>query len=197
MVEEFKSQHDLLTNKGLKIIANLKKEVAEAQENVKKAERELAEVPKEDASENAQLQTARENQARANHVLFMLQKRLQAFEDCIVGYTYHGEITLGSTVQLEVLKIDGKEPEPKLFKEKDTMSDVESSEGNKETSSKEAARTNKYIIKLVNHDASDASNGFVSIDSLVGRALLGKVAGEIVSVTAPRGVIQYKIERMY
>ena len=154
-----------LPTKDLKSLTTLRKTA-----NVKKAEKELAECPKEDASENAQLQTARENLARANHVLFMLQKRLQAFEACVVGYTYRGVITLGSTVELNLLSVDNNPPnfEP-----------------------------HRFIAKVVNHDASDARNGFISCDSQCGLALLGKVAGDVINVTAPKGVLQYKIERMY
>lgn len=46
---------------------------------------------------------------------------------------------------------------------------------------------------LVGEEESDASAGVISVTSPVGRALLGRVAGDVVEVRAPRGLIEYEI----
>ncbi|MDD5085072.1 MAG: transcription elongation factor GreA [Candidatus Omnitrophica bacterium] len=57
-----------------------------------------------------------------------------------------------------------------------------------------AARTVSYV--LVSKEEADLAKGKISIDSPVGRALLGKKVGEVVAVTLPRGTIQYKITKI-
>ncbi|MCC6628146.1 MAG: transcription elongation factor GreA [Chloroflexi bacterium] len=46
---------------------------------------------------------------------------------------------------------------------------------------------------LVSSAEAKASQGKISDDSLVGRALLGKKAGDQVTVQAPKGAIKYKV----
>lgn len=47
--------------------------------------------------------------------------------------------------------------------------------------------------RLVGPDEFDAQKGWLSIDSPVGRALIGKVSGERVSVERPRGPATYTV----
>ena len=93
------------------VLMSLKEQITVAMDALKKANKEYEECPKEDASENAQLMTARENQARANHTLFMLQKRYEAFEQSLTNYTPIGIVTLGSIVELLLESIDGEQPD--------------------------------------------------------------------------------------
>jgi len=49
----------------------------------------------------------------------------------------------------------------------------------------------EYI--LVSQDEADATKGFISIVSPVGKALLGREAGDIAEVNVPAGLLKYKI----
>lgn len=50
--------------------------------------------------------------------------------------------------------------------------------------------------RLVGSDETDASHGFISVDSPVARALLGKKAGDVVAVTLPKGKTELEIVRI-
>src|ERR1700682_2293533 len=51
--------------------------------------------------------------------------------------------------------------------------------------------------RLVTPDQADPTHGAVSVESPLGRALLGKSAGEEVTVERPRGPLDYTIEGVY
>lgn len=169
MSDNFQQKVVDIERRGLVKIEEIKHELEDAMDALKKANKELEECPKEDASENAPLQTARENQARANHTLFALQKRLNAFEQSLTNYTPIGVITMGSTVQIVLETIDGSTPEEDV----------------------------SLVLRLVHHDASDVASGYMSISSRVGAAIMGHVEGDSVTISAPRGTLCYKIERVY
>jgi len=46
---------------------------------------------------------------------------------------------------------------------------------------------------LVSQDEADATKGFISIVSPVGKALLGREVGDIAEVNVPAGILKYKI----
>jgi transcription elongation GreA/GreB family factor len=48
--------------------------------------------------------------------------------------------------------------------------------------------------RLVTPDEADPTHGSVSVDSPLGRALLGKSAGDGVTVERPRGSVDYTVE---
>ena len=47
--------------------------------------------------------------------------------------------------------------------------------------------------KIVGSQEADPMNGVISEDSPFGKALLGKVAGDDVTVDAPAGAVEYKV----
>ncbi|HEY4731417.1 MAG TPA: GreA/GreB family elongation factor [Myxococcales bacterium] len=51
--------------------------------------------------------------------------------------------------------------------------------------------------RLVTPDQADPTHGAVSVESPLGMALLGKSAGEEVTVERPRGPLEYTIEGVY
>ena len=51
--------------------------------------------------------------------------------------------------------------------------------------------------RLVTPDEADPSHGAVSVESPLGRALLGKSAGDEVTVERPRGTVEYTIESVW
>lgn len=186
MTESFEQTAKALEDKGLLLIEDIKIKLREAMDALAIANKELEECPKEDARENAQLQTAREKQARANHECFMQQKRLDAFESSLTNYEPIGVITMGTTVQITLVSIDGNSPDASVIASMQPP-DVVSDETTK------AERT----LRMVHHDASDIASGFMSIDSRLGAAIIGHVEGDEITINAPRGTLCYKIERIY
>jgi transcription elongation factor GreB len=52
------------------------------------------------------------------------------------------------------------------------------------------------MYRLVGPDEADAKRGLVSVDSPLGRALLGRSSGDTVSVTTPRGSRELTVQRI-
>ncbi len=51
----------------------------------------------------------------------------------------------------------------------------------------------RVTYQLVGPDETDLKTGKISVDSPVGRALLGKKAGEVVTVNRPRGEVEFAL----
>ncbi len=52
---------------------------------------------------------------------------------------------------------------------------------------------NEYLFMLVSTEEADAKSGKISISSPVGRALIGKEVGDVVSIKVPARTIEYEI----
>jgi hypothetical protein len=61
--------------------------------------------------------------------------------------------------------------------------------------SDEEGRETEY--RLVTPDEADPPNGSVSVESPLGRALLGKSTGDEVTVERPRGPVEYTVEAVW
>src|SRR5271168_2585396 len=57
----------------------------------------------------------------------------------------------------------------------------------------DVAKDSKIEYKLVTVEEADAAKGLISTTSPIGRALLGKKAGDEVQVTTPAGVKEYEV----
>jgi transcription elongation factor GreB len=57
----------------------------------------------------------------------------------------------------------------------------------------EDAEGQRVRYRVVGPDESDPPNGLISMDSPVGRGLLGKVVGDELTVRRPRGDIEYEV----
>ena len=55
------------------------------------------------------------------------------------------------------------------------------------------ATDDEVTYKIVGEDEADIKAGMVSVGSPVARALIGKESGDVVSVKAPGGEIEYEI----
>jgi transcription elongation factor GreA len=51
----------------------------------------------------------------------------------------------------------------------------------------------KLVYQLVGDDEADIKNGLLSVSSPIARALIGKIEGDVVDVTAPGGTKRYEI----
>jgi transcription elongation factor GreA len=54
----------------------------------------------------------------------------------------------------------------------------------------------EYVYTLVSSEETDFATGKISVDSLVGKGLLGHKVNEAVEVTVPAGKIKYKITKI-
>jgi transcription elongation factor GreA len=51
----------------------------------------------------------------------------------------------------------------------------------------------EVVYKLVAQSEADLSTGKISVDSPIGRGLLGKKVGEIAEIQVPNGVMKFEI----
>jgi transcription elongation factor GreA len=58
------------------------------------------------------------------------------------------------------------------------------------------AKSTKIEYKLVTVEEADATQGLISTTSPIGRALLGKKAGDEVQVTTPAGIKEYEVVKL-
>jgi transcription elongation factor GreA len=54
----------------------------------------------------------------------------------------------------------------------------------------------KVIFTLVMPEEADASKGLISTSSPIGRAIVGKTAGDEITVTTPNGIRQFEITKL-
>jgi transcription elongation factor GreA len=53
-----------------------------------------------------------------------------------------------------------------------------------------------FTYQLVSETEADLKSGKISVTSPIGRGLLGKVIGDVAEITAPAGVLKFKIEEI-
>lgn len=123
-----------------------------------------------DRSENADFQIAKDSRDIKVALSNLHMQRIESMSSEVGNYAPTGFITLGSTVELNLMSVNGQTPH---------------------------IAERLFVFKLVQHHTSNALKKLVAIDSKVGAALLGRAAGEIVDVEAPMGRLTYKIERIY
>ncbi|MCM1218890.1 MAG: GreA/GreB family elongation factor [Lachnospiraceae bacterium] len=124
-----------------------------------------------DRSENASFQIAKDERDIKVSIRSRLQKRIATFEaETGDDYSPTGFATQGSTIELSVVSIENKPPV--------------------------GIKTN-FIVKLVHKDLGKADKGLVAVTSKVGAALLSHRVGDTIEVMVPKGLIRYKIERLY
>ena len=125
---------------------------------------------KTDLSENASAQLYKDQRDMKNHVANLLRNRLEDLEDYDTAYKSTGYVILGSTVEIQLLTINGVPP---------------------------TFTPNTFVINICKHAIGNAKLGFVAIDSEVGKKLLDHKVGDIVAVVTRKGELNYKIERIY
>ena len=154
-----------------KLIVDTKNDLSKIEDEIEELNVKLqGNDMKTDRSENADYQIASDSRAMKMAMRNLLLQRIESMSHEIGSYVHTGFIALGTTVELNVVTVDGKTPN---FK-----------------------KTN-FIFKLVQHNTSKALLNLVAIDSKVGAAILGRTAGDDVTVEAPGGLIKYRIERVY
>lgn len=138
-----------------------------------------------DRSENASFQIAKDERDMKVSISNIKLARIDSLQSELGSYTPTGFIAHGTTVELRV----------KSVKNYDSLDFLQSKPmpGNREVK----VPLDTIVFKLVRHNTSNAKRNLVSIDSIVGKAISGRAAGDTVTVTAPFGEVTYSIERIY
>lgn len=111
-----------------------------------------------DLSENAEYDTAKDEQSLLEAEIFEIETKIRNAKIIDESEIDTSKVSVGSYVKLL---------------------DIEMNE--------------EYEFKIVGSTESDPKNNLISNESPLGDAILGKKAGETVSVVAPAGILQYKI----
>ncbi len=109
-----------------------------------------------DLSENAEYHSAREEQAKLEERIAIIEYVLK--HSVVVEGSQDGTITIGSTVVV-----------------------------------KKMGEVNTRTFAIVGSEETDMLSGKISYKSPIGSALINKKKGDVISVTAPRGTIEYEI----
>lgn len=167
---ELKVISDIFDKVRAKAIEEKEAEHLSTLRTIDKIKKEIDELDKGDASENAPLQVARENLSRTINIAGTLLQQIEALKSNKRIYTPSGVITLGTTIELKVLAVNGEVPSlPK----------------------------NTFFFKLVDVGEGTPRSGLLAVETVSGNALLGRRAGDEVTVTTLLGNIKFKIERIY
>ena len=127
---------------------------------------------KTDRSENAVFQIAKDERDMKVGKQRSLQGKIDAYRQYTgeSDYVPTGVVKEGTTMEVTLLRIDNTPYS-----------------GNK----------SKLTVKLVPSGLSQSTVGLVEVTTAFGIGVLGRVAGDIVSITSRKGNIQFKIERIY
>ncbi len=109
-----------------------------------------------DLSENAEYHSAREEQAKLEERIAIIEYVLK--HSVVVEGSQDGTITIGSTVVV-----------------------------------KKMGEVNTRTFAIVGSEETDMLSGKISYKSPIGSALINKKKGDVISVTAPRGTVEYEI----
>lgn len=127
-----------------------------------------------DLKENADYQTAREQQAFIEGRILDLENKLSNSQIIDVSKIHNdGKIIFGVTVTLSVIQ--------------DQM----------EHKFKTDANINRIVkYQIVGDEEADLNEHKVSISSPLARGLIGKYEGDLVEIKAPSGIVSYEIEKV-
>ena len=184
---DLRSVSEELTRDIEKMIEDETAELEEITARIKELNYRLQNDPdlQTDRSENASFQIAKDERDVKVNISNIKMARIESLRSELGNYTSTGYIALGTTVELRIIAV--KNYDSLDFLKKKVM------QGNREVE----VLQDTAIFKLVRHNTSNAKRNLVAIDYIVGKALVGRTAGEVITVTTPLGEVTYKIERIY
>ena len=151
--------------------------ISKSEANIRIYTEELNAIDKGDASENAPLQIARDKLSTENNQLHKLYTQLEAIKQTLESnYVTTGYVHLGSIVSLHLYADDS-------LQVAEDMDDLHESD---------------FIFKVVMPDLGDYSNmNLLATNSVVGKAIMNRKAGEEVIVVSQSTKYKYRIEEVY
>ena len=142
-------------------------------EGFKRLEKELEELKKERPEVIQAIKEAREEGDLRENGGYEAARERQGLLEARISYIE------SRMVRFEVIDIDALENTKVIFGATVTVEDLESGE--------------QKTYTLLGPDEADHTKGSISVESPVGRALLGKSEGDEVSVQVPRGRVDYEV----
>jgi transcription elongation factor GreA len=120
-----------------------------------------------DISENAEYEAAKERQAFIEGKINEIKSKLARAQAIDPKTLKSDKVVFGATVLLEDLNLNS------------------------------GKNTKKIKYQIVGVDESNVQEGLLSVAAPLARALIGKVEGDVVSVTTPSGIKEYEIVEFY
>jgi len=142
-------------------------------EGYKRLEKELEDLKKERPAVIQAIKEAREEGDLRENAGYDAARERQGMLEARIS---HIESRM---IRFEVIDIDTLQGEKAIFGATVTLEDMESGE--------------QKTYTLLGPDEADHTKGTISIESPVGRALLGKQEGDEISVQVPKGRVEYEI----
>lgn len=142
-------------------------------EGYKRLEKELDELKKERPAVIQAIKEAREEGDLRENAGYDAARERQGLLEARIS---HIESRM---IRFEVIDIDTLQSDRAVFGATVTVEDMESGE--------------QKTFTLLGPDEADHTKGTISIESPVGRALLGKQEGDEVSVQVPKGRVDYEV----
>lgn len=127
---------------------------------------------KTDRSENAVFQIAKDERDMKVGKQRTLQGKIDAYKQYTgtADYIPTGVVKEGTTMEVTLLRIDNT-----AF----------------------TGKNSRLIIKLVPRGLSQSTEGLVEVTTAFGIGVLGHFEGDLITISARKGNVQYKIERIY
>lgn len=142
-------------------------------EGFKRLEKELEELKKERPAIIQAIKEAREEGDLRENAGYDAARERQGMLEARIS---HIESRM---IRFDVIDIDALQSDKAVFGATVTVADMETEE--------------KKTYTLLGPDEADHTKGTISIESPVGRALLGKYEGDEISVQVPRGRVDFEI----
>ncbi|MBW1735690.1 MAG: transcription elongation factor GreA [Deltaproteobacteria bacterium] len=143
-------------------------------EGLEKLKQELAHLEKEEKPKNIRaIEEARSHGDISENAEYHAAKERQSF---LTGRINELKTAIG---RAEVIEIDGEPADRVVFGRTVVLYDLQSDQ--------------EVSYQLVGHYESDPERGKISIQSPLGRGLIGKGVGDEVKINIPRGVQEYEI----
>jgi len=118
-------------------------------------------------------------------------KQAMAFGDLSENSEYDEAKNAQAQLEAQIVKLENKLKNAKVIDEDEVSTDVVSVGSKVKLLDKEFDEEVEYYI--VGSAEADPSQQKISNESPLGSALIGKKVGDVVSVSAPDGIIEYKI----
>jgi transcription elongation factor GreA len=142
-------------------------------EGFKRLEKELEDLKKERPGVIQAIKEAREEGDLKENAGYDAARERQGMLEARISYIE------SRMIRFEVIDIDTLQSDRAVFGATVTMEDMETGE--------------QKTYTLVGPDEADHTKGTISIESPVGRALLGKQEGDEISVQVPKGRVDYEV----
>ena len=143
-------------------------QLEEVEASIKALTKTLEATEKTDLSENATYTITRDERDMKISSKGILLEKIEAYKEGREEYIPSGVVKLGSTVLLEVIRVDGH-----------------------------ATSVEFHPLKIVKDKLTSTVNGLLSNESKAGAALIGLRCGDTFEIQVPIGILTYRVKEVY